>query len=160
MEQIVPFHGTVSWPLFKRAQWKHVGRRWLIVVMFPVVMAAYSWWTAGTLGSKWAIVFVCAFAYVPIMIVSSLFTWRRMYKETPFLHQLLAGSVSLEKFVLETTTGRTEMTWNQFVRIRDGEDVLLLYHEPQQFNILAREFFESDADWDTARGLATRVSVG
>jgi hypothetical protein len=24
MDQIVPFHGTVSWSLFERAQWKHV----------------------------------------------------------------------------------------------------------------------------------------
>jgi hypothetical protein len=83
-----------------------------------------------------------------------------MYKETPFLHQPLAGSVSLEKFVVESVSGRTELTWNQFVRVRDGQDVLLLYYGPYQFNILAREFFESDSDWDTARGLATRVSVG
>ncbi len=160
MDQVVPFHGTISWSLFRRAQWTHVGRRWLILCLFPVIMIVWAWWSAGSLGSRWAIVIACAFAYVPIMIVSSLFTWRRTYRKTPFLHQPLAGTVSLEKFVVEGVTGRSELTWNQFVRIRDGEDLVLLYYGPHQFNIIAREFFKSDADWETARGLATRVSVG
>jgi hypothetical protein len=159
MDQVVPFHGTVSWPLFRRAQLKHVGRRWLILFMFPVIMIAWAWWTAGTLGSAWAMVFAGAFAYVPIMIIFSVFGWRRMYKKTPLLHQPLAGTVSSDKFVAESVTGRTEMTWNQFVRIKDGKDLILLYYGPHQFNVLAREFFESDAAWETARNVAMRGSA-
>jgi hypothetical protein len=158
MDQIVSFTGTVSWPLFKRAQWTHVGRRWLLLLLFPVIMTAYAWWAPGTFGSSWAMVFAAAFVWVPMMIASSLFTWRRTYTKTPFLHQRLTGSVSSQRLVVEAETGRTDITWNQFVRIRDGKDFLLLYHGPYQFNILAREFFESDADWETARRFATRAS--
>jgi len=158
MNQIVRFHGTISWQLFKRPQWKHLGRRLLILLLFPLLMTGYTYWTQGTLTSM-LVALVISSLWVPMMLVVSLFIWRRMYMKTPSLHQQLAGSVSSEKFILEAVTGRTEMTWSQFVRIRDCKDFLLLYHGPYQFNILAREFFESDATWETARSVALRDSA-
>jgi hypothetical protein len=67
---------------------------------------------------------------VPFMLGFMVLQWRRTYRQSPLLHAPLAGSVSPDKFVAEGVTGRTEMTWSQFVRIRDADDVVLLYQSP------------------------------
>ena len=160
MDQTVRFSGTISWARFKRAQWKHVGHRWLILLMFPVVMTAYVPWMVGTPSiGAWVLVMVIALTFVPLMIALNLLGWRRTYAKSPYLHQSLTGSVSLDKFIVEGPTGRVEMTWDQFVRIKDGDDCVLLYHAPNLFNILAREFFESDDAWKTARAFAMRTRL-
>jgi len=160
MDLVVPYRGTVSWQRFKDAQWKHLGRGWLTLLLFPVAMTSYAFLTIETLSdAMWVFVLVVSFCWVPFMLALILRGWRRTYAKSPYLHKPLVGSVSSETFIAEGVTGRTEMRWDQFVRIRHGKDFLLLYHSPQLFNVLAREFFESDAAWETARGFAARVAA-
>ena len=157
MEPPIPYRGTVSWQLFKRAQWRHVGARWLFLFVFPVFMTATAYLSSGPMPMGILIlVVIAATAFVPFMLGFMVLQWRRTYRQSPLLHTPLAGSVSPDKFVAEGVTGRTEMTWSQFVRIRDADDVVLLYQSPNVFMMLAREFFESDAAWETARSFATR----
>jgi hypothetical protein len=96
---------------------------------------------------------------VPLMLAFYVFAWRRTYAKSPYLHQPLSGSVSRDRFVIEGVTGRSDLTWDQFVRIREDRDFLLLYQAPNLFSILPREFFESDTDWETACRFAMRDSA-
>ena len=157
MEQTIGFKGTVSWQRFKSAQWKHGGARWLVLFLFPVGMTTYVWFTAVRLpAATWVLVCIVSAAFVPVMLAFNWLAWRRTYAKSPYLQQQLFGSVSRDRFVIEGVTGRTEMAWDQFVRVREGRDFLLLYQAPNLFNILAREFFESDDAWETARRFARR----
>ena len=155
MDQVVHFRGTISWPRFRRAQWAHLGARWAFLFVFPVAMTAYAYFSSGGLSLQTlVVVIVVASAFVAFMLAYSVFAWRRVYARSPLLHKALVGSVSRDRFVVENDSGRTELTWDQFVRIREGKDFVLLYQAPNLFNIIAREFFDSDAAWETARRFA------
>ena len=160
METTIDFKGTVSWSRFKSAQWTHLGRQWMVLLFFPVAMTAFGWsgWSSGPELSvaMLPLIFLISCSFVPLMLAYYVMMWRRTYARSPYLQQPLFGSVSPDRLVMEGVTGRTEMTWNQFVRVREGKGVILLYQGPSQFLILAREFFESDQLWETACRFARR----
>lgn len=161
MEPVVSFKGTVTWKQFRRAQFKHVGIRWLFLFLWPVVMTVYVFLMLETLLiMSLIVVFIVSCNFVPLMLGFMILQWRRTYTKSPYLHQPLVGSVSSDTLVVEGVTGRTEMRWNQFVQIKDGKDFILLYHAPNLFNILACEFFESDAAWEITRKFAMRGVTG
>jgi hypothetical protein len=109
--------------------------------------------------AAWVVVIILLSAFVPLMLALYVFVWRRTYAKSPYLHKPLSGSVSRDRFVIEGATGRSDLTWDQFVRIREDKDFLLLYQAPNLFSILPRDFFESDADWEAARRFAMRTSA-
>ena len=159
MEQKIQFRGVVSWPVFKRAQWTHLGARWLILLMFPAIMTAWAVFNARSLSlGTVVLLFAVASVFIPLMLAFTVRGWRRTYAKSPILHDPLVGWISQDRFFIEGSTGRSEMTWDRFVRIREGKGVILLYQGPNLFNILAREFFESDPDWDSARRLTASAA--
>src|SRR5436309_15595444 len=116
MDQAIRYHGTVSWQLYRRAQWRHFGARWLALFTFPVLMKAYDSFTSRPLAAATLVtVFVISTAFVPIMVALMMLQSRRTYAKSPYLHEPLVGSVSTDKFIVEGSTGRTEMTWDRFV---------------------------------------------
>jgi preprotein translocase subunit YajC len=158
MDTTIDFKGTVSWSRFKSAQWTHFGTRWMVLLLFPVAMTAYYWATGTELSvAMWLLIFLVSCTFVPLMLAFYVMMWRRTYAQSPYLQHQLFGSVSPDKLVIEGVTGRTEMTWNQFVRVREGKGVILLYQGPHLFVVLAREFFESDDAWETTQRFARRV---
>jgi hypothetical protein len=145
--------------VFKRAQWTHLGFGWLTLCAFPVAMTAWAfYYRAGDVSVGMAVLlFLVASAFVPFMLAFIVWGWRRAHANSPIFQDPFIGSVSEDRFALEAETGRTDMTWDRFIGRREGKDVVLLYQAPNLFNILAREFFESDADWETARRFTMRV---
>lgn len=160
MSEVVRFRGVVSWEQFKRAQWKHMGRRWLVLLTYPAAMMAWAFSTGAVRpAATWILLIITTSAFVPAMLAFNLFAWRRTYVKSPYLHKPLFGSVSSDRFEMEGATGRSDLTWDQFVRVREGKGFLLLYPAPNLYFILPREFFECDTDWETARRYARRAST-
>lgn len=157
MEDAIPYSGTFSWTLFERAQWRHLGSRWLFFLLIPVLMTAYAYLTSPTLPIvTWLTLLAVSIASIPVIRSALRRQWRRMYENSPYLLDPISGFVSAETFIAESATGKTEMPWTRFVRVREGEDFLLLYPSPYMFHILAREFFVTDQAWEAARVFVLR----
>ena len=153
----IAYAGVVDWRLFRRAQMKHVGWRWAFLLLFPVLMLAFAAFSlTGAPFSIYLEVFGGALIFVPLMLAFSFFHWRRIFTKSPYLRDAISGSVSDEKFVAQGPTGTTEIPWSRFVKMKDGGDFLLCYHSPVLFNILARQFFQSDQAWEEAKRIALR----
>jgi hypothetical protein len=159
MVERIEYFGIVSWRQFWRAQLKHIGWRWSILLVFPVAMTIFTAFMPhdATLGARaYLPSFVVSCIFVPLMLGMWALQWRRMYIKSPYLHEPLKGVVSADEFVAEASTGRTEMPWSRFTKIKEGKDFVLLYHSPYLFSILAREFFASDAEWQAAKAFARK----
>jgi len=151
------YSGVVSWTLFRRALRKSAGKRWLALFVFPVLMTAYAVWSRPYAPLRlYFLCFTLASLYVPMMLILQLWKWRRRFVRSPYLREPLSGVVSPEIFIARGSTGTTEMPWSRFVKIKDAGDFILLYPSPYQFNILSREFFASEEQWQAARGFALK----
>ena len=159
MNERIAYSGTVNWPLFRRAQIKHVGWKWTVLLLFPASMLTLTAFIGHPVSS---FVYLeglgISTLFVPVMLLFWLFQWRRTFTRSPYLAEAISGTVSSEKFTARGSTGTTEMAWARFVNIKDGGDFLLLYHSPFLFNMLSRDFFESAELWQEARQIILRSS--
>jgi YcxB-like protein len=131
----------------------------MILLMFPVLMTVLDF-QAGTLSPvRVAVILVVGAVLASLLLAFSVWGWSRAYAQSPLLREPLEGSIAQDRFVVHGASGRTDMAWDRFVRVRQGKGVILLYQGPNVFNMLAREFFESEADWDSARRLTASVTT-
>jgi hypothetical protein len=129
--------------------------------MFPTIMTAWAFFTIPTLSAgRLVLTFVVGSVFVPLMLALVPLAWRRTYAKSPLLRDPLVGWISQDRLVVEGATGRTDLTLDRVIRVREGKGAILLYQGPGLFNVIAREFFETDADWDTARRLTASASAG
>jgi hypothetical protein len=156
----VSYSGAISWRVFWRAQFSHAKRRGWIILFFPVYMAVFMGFFFGDSISDYITVFLTFLWMIPFFIGLWVFQWWWMFTKTPQFKTPISGTVSSAGFTAIAPTGRTDMTWPQFARVTDAGNSLLLYMTPYMFQILSREFFASDQDWEMARGFALSKRIG
>jgi hypothetical protein len=154
-DDTIPWSGVISWPLFWGAQWRHAGRRWWVWLFLPVFMTVTSWWwRESETVSDYAEVFFTFLWMVPLMIGMSVFQWWRMFAKTPQFKTPISGTISPSGFTAVGAAGRTEMTWQQFLKVKHSGDFLFLFVTSYSFQLLHRQFFGSEQDWQSAKELA------
>jgi hypothetical protein len=79
-----------------------------------------------------------------------------------FFNQPLHGSIDSENgFSIVTSLSTGSMGWNGFVGYRHKDNLILLYQNKNCFNILTRNLFASDEDWNALLAfLNTRYPQG
>jgi hypothetical protein len=67
--------------------------------------------------------------------------------------------LSDEQITVRFANANSEIRWGAFVKVRYSPDLMLLYQTPVSFNILSRDFFASEDEWQRAVALA-KMHVG
>lgn len=87
---------------------------------------------------------------VVALLAYSLITGpRKVLKSGKLLQEPITGRVTETGVHLETPHSRSDFPWDVFFKARIGPDLVLLYHSIQVCNAFPREFFASDADWQS-----------
>ncbi len=79
-------------------------------------------------------------------------TWERLEKSQEGGNGLIAE----DKIIFEATYSRTEMQWPAFIGFDLDGELMILSLNPAQCNILTRQMFYSDEDWQAALQVVTR----
>jgi len=148
----IEYAGTIGEELFARAQRLHLGRRRLILWLFPVVMTALPW-SAGGPASRLLTFLICT-SFPILMLRWQAREWRRIHRGTPAFASTLSGTVSESGINATSEAGSGTVPWKSMTAIKTIDDLMLLYQGPAMFTILAREFFRSDTDWQEVRSCA------
>jgi len=85
-----------------------------------------------------------------ILYVLQNYFWRRIYRRSPYLKERLSGAITEEAFSVKSSSGMSNLPWNHFVKTKIGKNIVLLYKSPVLVNILPREFFQTDDQWQEA----------
>jgi hypothetical protein len=156
MGEAIQYRGRITKQLFLRAHRLNIASHWraavLILFLFPVVMGF--WAFAGSWSVNPWVVTIGSFAFVPVMAAFQYFAlyfqWGRVYRNLPFLAESFEGEISNAHFTVSGANGTSDLLWPAFTKARHSRDLILLYQSPGAFNILSRNFFESDNDWQRA----------
>jgi YcxB-like protein len=155
----IAFEGTVSEPLFLRAQSLYAGRRRLLFVLFAAAFTVGIWVTFSELPflSK-VLATVAAVSFVPLLPVIQRRQWKRLYNRTPYLLDPIRGEVSEWGLRAEGSMGKSEVPWPKFVKYEMDDGLILLYQGPNVFQLIAAEFFATRDDWIEARKIIVERS--
>lgn len=158
--------GQLLWSDYLRSQYLHYRPRpWLAlvgtVVLVLIVWASYvtiSDWLSGT--GPWILAVICVVAllyvvlYVGVIIPVSAY---RIFKQQKSLNLPFSIEASSEAFCAFNETGKTTMPWSYFVKWKESEKLLLLYHSDVLFNLVPKRLFQSDAQLNEFRGFLNGV---
>jgi YcxB-like protein len=158
---VIDFEGRLQETEFRRAQWisSPMIRRWLgwmIVAALVMVLA-----TGGigpilrdpvTSGVK----LVAGLAFAVFMIVAPRRAITKVWRNTPLLHEHVAGQISDNGITWVTASTNSKYGWNKMIKRRIRDDLLLLYTSTNQALIVPRSYFKSLNDWEAAKELIAK----
>lgn len=125
-------------------------RRWLFIAIFSmcfftiliVVLAS------GYVNLDAALLLLVSFA-MAILFIFLPRIWGRNYEKAGNDYRFpIHGSISDEGLTLVTINSEGKTKWDAFTKYAFTEDTLLLFRGKNQFNMLTRDLFLSDVDWD------------
>jgi len=158
--------GQLVWGDYLRSQYLHFRPRpWLavvgIVILVLIVWASYvtiSDWLSGA--GPWILAAICVVSllyivlYVGVIIPISAY---RIFKQQKSLNLPFSIEASSEVFCSFNETGKITMPWSHFVKWKESEKLLLLYHSDILFNLVPKRLFQSDAQLNEFRGFLNDV---
>ena len=152
-EKIIHFRGEITFEIYQRAQKTHFGLRWLYWFLFPILMTIWSYYmdplrrTMEALTLRFAIYSII---FITIMFLSTWYNFRKTYKNSPYLQEECSGYISQESLHLENHDATVNIPWRKFVKVKFKDELVMLYRGPNIFNMLPKEFFRSEEDWNNA----------
>ena len=148
----VKYEGFITQELFAKAQHLHVGKWRLLLWLFPVLMTVWSLvFLQDSLTSVLVFGVSCLFPVVLSRI--SARQWRRIHRESPYLQEPVNATLTDEGIEFLTATSSGVLPWSRFIKMKESDDLVLLYQAPNLFNIVPKEFFASPQQWADARAL-------
>ena len=158
MDNVIRFEGRLSPEIYYRAQQLHSRRRRAFMALFgsaAVLLAIFQWYSGGP------DIEVAAFGCGGIVLLTSLalrrFRFNRAYDKSPYLHETFTGTISHASYSAESAVGSAVLPWSKFVKVVTSDDMVLMYRGTNLFNIVAKEFFTSEADWQQAKAIALEM---
>ena len=150
----IHFTGLITREIFMRAQKLHAGRRWILFI-YPIVMLPLIFLTGESLGTPIRIILITlAVLFVPLTRFAQRLALLRVFKKSPYLTISFKGVINDERFYLESDLGHIDLPWSSFIKYKQTDDIILLYQGPTIFQVLAREFFADQEEWERARTLS------
>lgn len=105
-------------------------------------------------------VFPVAFALFLILIFAyplwAPLTAGYAYASNKSLQGVVTGAITETSIRLRTSEARSELKWTLFTRMKESQDIVLLYQNNYNYHYFPKKFFASDADWQSFRDLAAR----
>ena len=98
-----------------------------------------------------AVIIVFGFLYLPLVWLMQRYRLTRLYRTSPYLTEPLSGFITNDKLHLENKLGQCDLPWTVFIRYMENDDMVLLYQSPIIFQLLAKEFFVSQENWERAK---------
>jgi hypothetical protein len=147
---MIEFEGAIDRDLYIKALRRQgASPLWLGVMLFAVgICGVIS--TAGTL--RWTVPLLLLGLGLFLLVLPYWYT-RQAFRTSSILGQAFTGHVDASEFVAESPHGRSNIQWAAFHRAMLTPDLVLLYVSSQQFYILSRRFFKSDADWSELQAI-------
>jgi hypothetical protein len=81
---------------------------------------------------------------------------RSVLQSSILLQSPIVGEAKEAGVRIETEHSRSEMPWEAFLKRKIGKGIVLLYLSIQVINVLPREFFATEADWQAFVDLVRR----
>ncbi|MBC7795410.1 MAG: YcxB family protein [Pyrinomonadaceae bacterium] len=146
----IQYQGVTSWRIFARVQFIHLKSHWLRLMLFPAIVAPIIWLQqVSTLNTILGT--LIAVSFVPVFIALQMMLAYWLYKRSPYLQKPIKGFISDRLLRTENGLGVSEVEWKMFIKHVEKNDFILLYLSPQTLNILPKEFFANEKDWNKAR---------
>jgi len=79
-------------------------------------------------------------------------TTYRIFRQQKSLNLPFSIEATSEAFCAFNETGKTTMPWGHFVKWKESERLLLLYHSDILFNLVPKRLFQSGAELAEFRG--------
>jgi hypothetical protein len=93
-------------------------------------------------GGIWGILFFPTFLLL-ICYVSTYFAAKSLFKSNVNLQNPIHYSFSDDIVIQEMATGRAELRWNTFIRVKETRDLFLLFVQKQLAHPIPKRAFES-----------------
>ncbi len=152
MIERVEFKGTITFDIFASAQHLFTGYKWLSLLLLPLMMIGFALPSCQSSSERTAL-FVLSSLSIPLLYFNQKRKWRYYYKNSPYLKEPLCGIVSSDSITVQDNAGKSETPWSRFIKYKARKDIVLLYLGPNAFKIIAKQFFATREDWETARRL-------
>lgn len=125
---------------------------WRLFAMLGISLGA-------TLATQAGQIFPVAFALFLILILAYPF-WAPLtagyaYSQNKALQDLVVGTITETSIRLQTSEARSEIKWTLFNKLKESQEIVLLYQNSNSYLYFPRKFFASDADWQAFRELAS-----
>ncbi len=122
-----------------------------IFLVLPWLQGDEWWW----LSSGFPVVMFIVF-WVIIIWWSLRFGTRRQLESNPFSSGVLRGWISAWGLELGGAEWSSRFPWAMLFRTKSSDELVLLYHGMNVFNVFPRRFFTSQADWEAFSSWATQ----
>jgi hypothetical protein len=153
--------GQLLWTEYLRSQYLHYRPRPWLAIAGTVILALIVWasyvtisdWVSGS--GPWILAVICVVTllylvfYVGVIIPISAY---RIFKQQKSLNLPFSIEATPGAFCAFNETGKTTMPWSHFVKWKESERLLLLYHSDILFNLVPKRLFQSDAELAEFRG--------
>jgi hypothetical protein len=127
----------------------------LTLLSFPALMSLFALTGSFAGQDPWRVLGWCL--EVPLFVAMLMYwQWRWLYRKSGYLSGSVEGELSERGVTLRFPNARSDLSWKLFEKAVHSSDVVLLYQSPISFNILSREFFDSESDWKRAVELVDR----
>jgi hypothetical protein len=157
----ISFHGKITEDVFVKAQRLALRKHMLAFFAFAIIVVLLVTVTKKSV-DKWDLIGVPLGLGVALFFLYFLqvWKWRRIYRRSPYLQETISGSLSDQTFLAQTATAQTDTPWDSFIKAKIGRELVLLYRSPVLTNIVSKQFFLSDDDWQLAVKLIRKKISG
>lgn len=73
-------------------------------------------------------------------------TIRKTMKDPDF-NNIISGKVSQSGITLATQRSTSELKWDLFKKVKQKDDLVLLYQDHNWYTVFPRHFFQTEVDW-------------
>jgi YcxB-like protein len=151
--------GTFTIEDIKSAAWVHIRPRQSFAIMGLLLVASalsvlgLAFFSGLATKSSWTFwVLVVALLYIVLFLCFGIpFNARRMYKQRKDLQRECTFSVSEEGLHFSTEGMAGTKPWTDYLRWKEGKDVILIYMSDDLYQMMPKRFFASDADMQAFR---------
>lgn len=155
MDTRIEYSAVIDRLTYRAAQRLHMRTHITLIWAGEFALIAYAAWK---LLPDWPVGFVLALPFCALFAPLLLWFQRRnldrAYASSPQFQQAVHMTMTHAGLHYDTPAGEGLVPWGHFVKLRRSRGVMLLYQTPHLFTIVARSFFASEEQWQSAMALA------
>jgi hypothetical protein len=94
---------------------------------------------------------------IPVVIFMIRMKWKSIYSGTPYFKYPISGELSSEGFSGSSQRGTANIPWSDITGFKSNKTVIIIYQGPLLFHVIARNFFSSSQDWESAKQIIVQA---
>jgi len=159
----IAFHGTLSEDVVKRALDSRRSRGMKVFAWFFVAMMLLGGVIVPLVNGShdprqyaWPCVMIIAIA--GYQLFANRFFARQALTKNKLRASTLRGTISVDAVSTISDYGSSRIPWNKYYSARVLPDLVILHQSPGSMQILPREFFGSDSEWQQVQTWARELA--